>query len=79
MFTIKHIGIHGDHSIFSAAAAVRGDPTDDGSHGRLEFYDQDHGLVHHPIVYGKVFVMNDSGRTVADYDLGGWEFAKKAA
>lgn len=43
----------------------------------LEFYDGQSDVSHEPIFFGKVFVMNELGKTVADYDLGGWEHAKK--
>jgi hypothetical protein len=79
MFSIKHMGIHGDESVFEAAIIIRDDPRHEGSLGTLEFYNKDHDEAHKPIVFGRVFVMNESGRTVSAYDLGGWEFAKAAA
>lgn len=81
MLSVKSVGIHGDESVFQAAHVIYGTDEKTGDH-QIECYDADHERLHvgpgtPAIHYGKVYVMNDQGRTVAVYDLGGWEHAAK--
>jgi hypothetical protein len=87
MFTIRHKTIHGQEVVFQANTVIAcsewgGDrqPTDGQQKGdiiALEFQNQDFTLASEPILYGNVYVMNEYGKTVADYHLGGWEWADK--
>ena len=79
MLTIRANGIHGDESIFQAAYVIRGSDArkTNGENGQMEFYDANHEKAHEEIFFGRVYVMNDAGKTVADYNLGGWEHAEQ--
>ncbi len=83
MLTVRVNGIHGDVVVFQAARVIRGEPlpavanangnqSPPESFGHIEFYDEKHEAIPHPADYGTVFVMNDQGKTVAKWDLGGW-------
>lgn len=81
MITVKHIDRHGAERVF---AAIRVEyqahklgyepPCEDGfsrSTGRAVFvfsppYDSEY------VYDGSVYIMNEAGKTVAKYDLGGW-------
>lgn len=74
MLTIRAIGIHGEESLFQAGVVIRGEDANNtnGNNWQLEFYDDDR-KTHEPIYFGHVYVMNDAGKTVAAYNLGGWK------
>lgn len=75
MLTIRVNGIHGCEQVFQAATVIRGsDAQRRGEHGMIEFYGADNRPAHEPVFFGAVYVMNDSGKTVADYNLGGWNW-----
>lgn len=83
MLTVKSRNIHGGEIVFSAATVI---VCHSQEHNKdvIECYTADHIQIHAgpgscEIIYGRVWVMNEHGKTVADYDLGGWEFAVKAA
>ncbi len=72
MLTVRTIGIHGDEVVFQAAYVVHGSDarhTNDRS-TQVEFYDSGHLWVRPPAHFGRVFVMNENGKTVATYELG---------
>jgi hypothetical protein len=84
MFTVRWKTIHSQDIVFQAArvigSATFGDRATNGDgkpiNGHdviaLEFYDAAHAQAHDPILFGSVYVMNESGKTVANYNLGGW-------
>lgn len=67
--TIKAVGRQGDEAVFQAAYLIKNNGREKGSLGVLEFYNDGHGTAWQPIHYGKVFVMNEAGKTVAKYEL----------
>lgn len=85
MFTVKWGTIHNQELVFQAATVIAspiyGDWKKEPDNGTeiiaLEFYDINHNKAHEPIRYGRVYVMNDNGKTVANYNLGGWHYTKK--
>lgn len=74
MLTLKHIIWNGGFETVYQAKQVRSkyrEPrTNDGPHA-LEFvaFDLPNGDVH-TLTFGKIYVMNEAGRTVASYDFG---------
>jgi hypothetical protein len=83
MFTVKIRGIHGHEVVLGAHSVVL--CHNNSEHGKdvIECYDESHNRIHAgpgsaEIIYGRVWVMNANGKTVADYNLGGWELAKAA-
>ncbi len=67
MLTVKHIRLSGEEDIYQSAT-VRYSPGEDKStHGFPASVFLDLG---EPLTGGTVFVMGDSGKTVARYDLG---------
>ena len=81
MLTVRLNGINGDQVLFQAAMVVRGppvplasndNPNPPESFGYIEFYDEKNESCHGPAIYGEVYVMNELGKTVAKWDLGGW-------
>lgn len=79
MLTIRVNGIHGDESIFQAATVIRGsDARKTAPHGtQIEFYDAKNEPAHGDVYFGNVYVMNENGKTVASYNMGGWEHANQ--
>ena len=83
MFTVKWRGIHGEDVLFQAELVIKNECACDKDWGVkkgqpiLEFYNmsKDHPAekAHEHIYYGTVYVMNETGATVAKYELGGWE------
>lgn len=75
MLTIRAMGIHGDQSVFQAATVIRGSDAEktNGEAGQIEFYDAQHNEAHDPIYFGNVYVMNENGKTVASFEMGGWK------
>ncbi|MBX8825260.1 hypothetical protein [Ochrobactrum sp. SFR4] len=68
MFTIKHIHRHGE-TLFSGKEPQY-HSTMCSSEGMSVSYENEHGVRIY-ITGGTVYVMNDAGRTVANYELGG--------
>jgi len=58
MFTVKHVERNGDEQLFEATDVHR------NAEGRIAF-----GQVEKQITTGRVYIMNDSGQTVAIYDF----------
>lgn len=83
MLTVRINGLHNDVVIFECATVIRGDAVivlqseeekkRQPSFGFMEFYDSKNEKCAEPAHYGMVYVMNSAGKTVAKYDLGGWE------
>ena len=71
MLTIRVNGIHGDSYIFQAATVIRGQ-NQESVCKMIEFLDAAHEKNHESVEYGNVYVMNENGKTVAIYELGGW-------
>jgi hypothetical protein len=71
MFTIRHLNGHGDESLFQAALVIRGSDVrnTNGENWQLEFIGADSQCVYEPIHFGRVYVMNETGQTVAVYHL----------
>ena len=82
MFTVKAVGIHGEEQVFQCDHVVSGTVSYKGHecNGRrcIEFSRIDSRVLS-PIYFGNVFVMNEAGKTIAVYRLGGWEHAEKRA
>lgn len=76
MFTIKWIRKDGVHLIYEGSG-VAFVPASEREHAHLSFILEDGGMV--TIESGRVFVMNGSGRTVANYVLGTALATAKAA
>jgi hypothetical protein len=78
MLTVRWKTIHLQEVVFQTASVIASTTYgDDERSGKgdiiaLEFYDAAHSVAHEPILFGKVFVMNELGKTVADYHLGAW-------
>lgn len=75
MLTIRAIGVRGDEEVFQAATVRQGVKFKEQSgnwRSMLDFLDEKFMQVHPSICGGMVYVMNDSGKTVAHYDCGGW-------
>jgi hypothetical protein len=75
MLTVRHKH-WGTEVVFQAAYVIAQPEWDgvlhpDGDMMAVEFYHADHSKAWDPILYGKLYIMNDQGRTVADYYLPG--------
>lgn len=77
MLTVNHTGIDHVQSIYSIVKAEY-NPLDgscreghEACNGRVFVEIEDGTII--PLYEGSVFVMNAEGKTVAKYDLGGWE------
>jgi hypothetical protein len=77
MLTIRVINPHGSESIFQARHVIVEQPPK--CRKRVDFFDEHYeaicvaGLPY--VEYGLVYVMNESAKTVATYDLNGEEIA----
>lgn len=71
MLTVKVEGIHGDESVFQARHVIANSHL--GRVRRVECYDERYDLIQvmgqSAVLFGRVFVMNDNGKTVAAYTL----------
>ena len=75
MMTVKVIDVQGNESVFQARHVVY--DVQRTPRACVECFDDRHEPIHvaglPEISAGKVYVMNDAGKTVADYNLGGWQ------
>ena len=73
MLTVMHISASGDEYVFQAATVLKcRDREATAIKFMVEFHD-DRGQPIYPSIFdGAVYVMNELGKTVAKYDLGGW-------
>lgn len=68
MFTIKHVHIHGETLFTGREPQFHANM--DSAEGKTVSYENEHGVRIY-ITGGTVYVMNEIGKTVAKYELGG--------
>lgn len=73
MFSVKVIHPSGSESVFQARHIIL-EPASPTLRKRVDFYDEHYEPINvgglNYVEYGTVFVMNDNGKTVANYWLG---------
>lgn len=76
MLTVRVFHPSGSESLFQAAHVIL-EPRSSKLRSRLDFYDDKFETINVAglgyVESGKVFVMNDTGKTVATYDLGDYD------
>lgn len=79
MLTVRVNGIHGDVFLFQTHRVINGRFEDTHTVKELagrrfcEFFDKDGMPSNGSVAFGNVYVMNEMGKTVATYDLGGFD------
>ena len=81
MLTVKHIEVTGQEVLYPATrvsyhprAEDEGSLTGCAAHVSIETHKGDIAVLGH---WGAFYIMNDAGKTVAKYDLGGWDTPPK--
>lgn len=81
MLTVRVNGIHGEVLLFQTHRVIKGNFEESHTVKELagrpycEFFEKDGMPSSGMVSFGNVYVMNEMGKTVATYELGGFELA----